>query len=281
MQYNHFIKLLQETSFVMPEGIPVTDKQFKDIRDAMIVSVIKELEHQKVLHHEKALDDKLKLMGINLHIEECEKDFSNKQRIIIESQSHQQQSYHSILVDWQHANTASCRAVISVVEYQMQNYIQALRDIERALNTINPEIMKFLDNYPNVSLVSFATQYCAIHHALQSDQQFQQGVRDMYSHNETNASNTVMYVETKISELLNSLGGDTPATNMWMSFIRSVEIAPKPSALATVSQSISNDEVIALKQAIEAAQQIQSAPLPSTEDIPLDISAQTTNMRPS
>ena len=88
-------------------------------------------------------------------------------------------------------------------------------------------------------------------------------------------------METKITGLLNQLGGETPAINMWMSLIRTVEITPKPSALSVVSQGIGNDEVMALKQAIEAAQQAQTVPPSSTANATLDASAPTANIRPS
>lgn len=276
MQYKPFIYLMQSSPVSNYQGELATNHNIKQVRDALIESIVLEFENKKILHELAAMDMLLKSLGIHIRIEDSEKESSEKQRIIIESEIVRQEKSTSMLVDWQYANTAAYRNIIGVVEHQLMKYVIILQEVERALQKLHPEILNFLKDYPKVSIVDFARQYCAIRLEMENNPLLCEQIHAIYASDD----NTHVELPTAINQILGENDNDK---QMWRNFFKKVDMSSKPkSALSALEKSIQKDDVLHLMSLISQAESVLTEPL--NQQAPLDQSThirEQSNFRPS
>ena len=267
MKYHKFIEEIQGIPYVPPISVLTPEFQLKYIRDNLIKQIVLDLDNKNVLHHLQAMTDFLNDIGLQVRVEEMEKSDKSMQKVILESQAFQTEIEHAFFAEWVHANTASFRTVMSLTEYQMVHYLLALQSIERALNQVNPEIVSFIQRYPDIDLVKFAEDLCVIHQAILNRPGFRESIEQLRQQRGEDRE-----ALDNVTQHLNGLiDADHHVMDMWLTFLSSVSIVSNTRDAGDALSAVqSYDAFTQLRDAIATARQAEQAPLANTAENSLE-----------
>ncbi len=254
MKYQKFIDLLKKP----PMGLnynqikhpPVKSQdKLKRIRDSLVENLVLHAAKMDALHQHSQLKDLLSSVGLHLKIKEEQVGEKNHLRIIV---NHQDLNILSgslnFLLDWEHANTASYLTLMSIVEHQMQQHLQALQQITSVLDSINPNIIKFISQYPSdIDLVEFAHDFCVIQEAIQSKPGFKENIQFLHHSGDKMAAG----FEAVNSELSSLLDHDSDKIELWSNLFQSID---------TESLFVLEPQIQQLKSAVHQAKASTAVP---------------------
>ena len=146
MRYKKFAELLKKTpddreysNFESPHS--PDSLAMRTHRDNVVDHIVAHAEQQKVLHSETQLEELLKVIGIELTIEENIEHNTTQKRISLNSELTNRSDKISFLLDWENAQTTSFRILTAIIEHQMQQYMLAIDNIRGTINNMQKDLL--------------------------------------------------------------------------------------------------------------------------------------------